>query len=203
MESTATLKTQTVSTTSIVEKKRTKPVLLTVADFEKWLSKKKTEYNYEFYHGEIIKKQPMKQIEFLIVKFLTRQFNKTIAYKNEAELLPEADSYIDDFRKRIPDLALFTLEQMKKAQTGQKSTTTFAIEILSDSESADHIETKIQDYFDAGVLTVWYIHPKTKKIYVYTSPNDVKIYHSEMLVNAQPALPDFEFPVNQLFETLN
>ncbi len=200
MESTATLKTPPVSTTSKVEKKRTKPVLLTVADFEKWQSKRKSDCNYEFYYGEIIKKQAMKQIEFLIVKFLTRWFTKTEAYKNEGELLAEADSYVDDFRKRIPDLAFFTLEQMKNVQKGVKLSTTFAIGILSDSESADHIETKIQDYFDAGVLTVWYIHPKTKKIYVYTSPNDVKIYHSDMIVNAQPALPDFEFPVSKLFD---
>ena len=180
--------------------KRVRKSLVTVDDFEKWLSKKSTDYNYEFYYGEIIKKQPMKQIEFLIVKFLTRLFTKTEAYKNEGELLAEADSYIDDFRKRIPDLAFFTLEQMKNIQKGAKLSTTFAIEILSDSESLQHVEAKIEDYFDAGVLTVWYIHPKTKKIYVYTSPNDVKIYHSDMIVNAQPALPDFEFPVNQLFD---
>ena len=131
---------------------------------------------------------------------MTRWFTKTEAYKNEGELLAEADSYVDDFRKRVPDLAFFTLEQMKNVQKGVKLSTTFAIEILSDSESADHIETKIQDYFDAGVLTVWYIHPKTKKIHVYTSPNDVKIYFGDMLVNAQPALPDFEFSVSKLFD---
>ncbi len=200
MESTLTSETTTVILPKVIPVKRVKPTFQTVADFEKWQSKRKSDYNYEFYYGEIIKKQPMKQLEFLIVKFLTRWFTKTAAYKAEAELLAEADSYVDEFRKRIPDLALFSLEEMRKAHKGEKIQTTFAIEILSDSESLQHIENKIQDYFDAGVLTVWYINPKTKKIYVYTSPTDVKIYFGDMIVNAQPALPDFEFPVHKLFD---
>ncbi len=201
MERTATLKIEPISATSSVEKKRTKPVLLTVADFEKWQSKRKSDCNYEFYYGEIIKKQPMKQNELEIYQILLEFFMQTKAFLAKGLLYAEADTPIDDFRKRIPDISFYTKEQVTEARkTGKKAITTFAIEILSDSESADHIETKIQDYFDAGVFTVWYIHPKTKKIYVYTSPNDVKIYHSDMIVNAQPALPDFEFPVSKLFD---
>ena len=188
------------STTSIANKRVRKP-LVTVADFEKWLSKKSTDYNYEFYYGEIIKKQPMKQNELEIYQILLEIFMRTKAFVERGLLYAEADTPIDEFRKRIPDIAFYTKDQVREARkTGKRAATTFAIEILSDSESLQHIENKIQDYFDAGVLTVWYIHPKTKKIYVYTSPNDVKIYHSDMIVNAQPALPDFEFPVNQLFD---
>lgn len=181
--------------------KRVRKVFVTVADFEAWQSKLKTDYNYEFYYGKIIKKQPMKQNKLEIYQILLEFFMQTKAFLAKGLLYAEADTPIDDFRKRIPDISFYTKEQVTEARkTGKKAVTTFAIEILSDSESADHIETKIQDYFDAGVLTVWYIHPKTKKIYVYTSPNDVKIYHSDMIVNAQPALPDFEFPVSKLFD---
>ncbi len=181
--------------------KRVRKALVTVADFEAWQSKLKTDYNYEFYYGEIIKKQPTKQNELEIYQILLEFFMQTKAFLAKGLLYAEADTPIDDFRKRIPDISFYTKEQVTEARkTGKKAVTTFAIEILSDSESADHIETKIQDYFDAGVLTVWYIHPKTKKIHVYTSPNDVKIYFGDMLVNAQPALPDFEFSVSKLFD---
>jgi len=41
----------------------------TVAEFEKWLARKKTDANYEFVRGRIIKKPPMKQEELFIVDF--------------------------------------------------------------------------------------------------------------------------------------
>ena len=173
--------------------------LATVEEFERWLSKKKTDYNYEFVNGQVIKKQPMKQNEFFIVKFLTRLFVKTNAYQQEAELLPEADTYIDEYRKRVPDLAYFTAEQIKKAAIGVKVVPAFVIELLSDSESFDDVEKKIKDYFDAGVQVVWYINPKSKRIHNYTSPKNVIICADNDVCSAAPALLDFKFEVRELF----
>ncbi|MES2777467.1 MAG: Uma2 family endonuclease [Bacteroidota bacterium] len=171
----------------------------TVAEFELWEAKRQPDHNYEFYYGEIIKKPGMKQLEFFIVKFLSRNFSRTAAYAAGAELLPEADVYIDAFRKRIPDLAVFTLKQIIASSKAEKVVPAFAIEILSDSETLSHIETKLQDYFDAGVKLVWYILPKTKKIYAYTAVDSVKIYVIGQSVKASPVLTDFEINIEQLF----
>lgn len=75
----------------------------TVAEFEKWLARKKTDANYEFVRGRIIKKLPMKQEELFIIDFLVRQFVKTGAFEQGDNLLTEFDSYVDAFRKRVPD----------------------------------------------------------------------------------------------------
>ncbi len=171
----------------------------TVAEFEKWVLSRKLKNIYEFRYGNIIKKGGMKQLEFFIVKFLSRSFTKTLAYQNEGELLPESDVPIDDFRKRIADLAYFNENQVNQAANGQKVIPSFAIELLSPNEVLEDIEDKIQDYFDAGVQVVWYISPKKKLIYVYTSPSDVKIYKGEQICHARPALPDFEFKTEDLF----
>jgi len=61
-----------------------------VAEFERWLAKKKTDYNYEFVEGKAIKKQPMKQNAFFIVSHLLDTFANTQAFKNKGKLLPEA-----------------------------------------------------------------------------------------------------------------
>ncbi len=171
----------------------------TVAEFEVWEFKRKSDYNYEFYYGEIIKKPGMKQLEFFIVKFLNRNFSKTAAYAAGAELIPEADVYIDGFRKRIPDVSFYTEAQIKAAAKGEKVVPAFAIEILSDSETLIHIETKIQDYFDAGVQLVWYILPKSKKIYAYSSPSELNVFIAGQSIKASPVLPDFEINIEQLF----
>ncbi|MEY4902685.1 MAG: hypothetical protein RLZZ292_500 [Bacteroidota bacterium] len=202
MESTifaAPIQPSTLQKSDVLRKSRVrKPV--TVEDFEKWLKLRKRENNYEFYYGEIIKKPAMKQDEFYIANLLIRLFIQTNAFIEGGMLFSECDAYIDSFRKRVPDLAFFTKQQIEDGRKGVKTIPSFAIEILSHSEAADDVEQKIQDYFDAGVQVVWYISPKGKRIYVYTAPTEVKIYHGSMCCNAQPALPDFEVVVSDLFE---
>ena len=178
--------------------------LQTVDEFEQWQDKYVHEGSYEFVRGRIIEKKEMKQAEYLILKFLTRLFTQTGAYEKGDELTPEMDSYVDNTRKRRPDLAYFTLEQIVETGQGIRQKTRFPIEILSDSESYRDVTDKIQDYFDGGAELVWYIVPRTdvpeqQKIYVYTSPDESKAYKGTEIISAIPVLPDFQFAVADLF----
>jgi Uma2 family endonuclease len=126
------------------------PVLKTVEEFEAWERLHPTEGSYEFVRGRIIKKESMKQDEVPIAGFLVRQFIKTPAFRRGDELMPEADSYVDGYRRHVPDLTYFTAEQLKAIRLGTRANTLFAIEILSDSETYQEVLDKIQDYFDGG-----------------------------------------------------
>lgn len=181
---------------------RNKKAIETVEDFEKWQRTKKSGYNYEFYYGRIIKKPAMKQIELSIIQFLTRRFAQTKAYQEYGELVTEMDTYIDVFRKRVPDMAYFSYKQIVETTKGIKVVPAFAIEILSDSESYSDVEDKIQDYFDAGIKTVWYILPKTQRIHVYTSAKSMQVYQGNDTCVAEPVLVDFKFVVSDLFKPL-
>ena len=183
--------------TNTVRKKKT---ITTVEEFENWQKKTRSQYNYEFYYGQISKKQSMKQNEFFIVKFLSRLFIKTQAFTDGGELLAESDTYVDLFRKRVPDMAYFTLNQIYEAAKGTKVVPAFTIELLSDSESFADVANKIQDYFDAGVALVWYISPKNKTIYAYTSTKDIKVYTGTDKCTANPVLSDFSFITEDLFK---
>lgn len=141
----------------------------------------------------------MKQDGFFIVKFLTRLFTKTVAYQEGDELIPEMDSYIDDVRKRRPDLGCFTLSQILATRTGSLIKTRFAVETLSDSEYHQDVLDKIQDYFDGGAQLVWYIIPRHRKIDVYTSPDESKAYKGADVISATPVVPDFQFTAADLF----
>lgn len=171
----------------------------TVAEFEKWLARRKTDANYEFVRGRIIRKPPMKQEELFIVDFLVRKFVKTAAFSQGDNLLTEFDSYVDPFQKRVPDLAFFNAEQIKATRTGKRVMPVFTLEVLSDSESQNDVLEKVQDYFDAGVQLVWYIAPKQRKIYAYTSPDDIKVFKGNDVCSAAPVVPDFTFVIDELF----
>ncbi|WP_317163084.1 Uma2 family endonuclease [Rudanella paleaurantiibacter] len=170
-----------------------------MAEFEQWEREYGHDGSYEFVRGRIIEKKDVKQNEFFLIRFLTRLFAKTAAYERGDELTPEMDSYVDSVRKRRPDLAYFTLEQIEDTRTGNRQKTRFAIEILSDSESYQDVLEKVQDYFDAGAELVWYVIPEHKKITVYTSPDFSQAYKGSELISAAPVLPDFQFRVDELF----
>ena len=84
-------------------------------------------------------------------------------------------------------------------RAGQQVKTSFTVEILSDSESYQDVIDKIQDYFDAGAELVWYVIPKSRKIYVYTSPDESRACKGTNVISAVPVLPDFQFMVSDLF----
>ncbi|WP_227699092.1 Uma2 family endonuclease [Spirosoma radiotolerans] len=139
-----------METTATSSRKKRPSAPQTVAEFEQWLACKKTDANYEFVRGRIIKKPPVKQAELFIARFLMRAFAKTQLYQNGSEMLSEGDAYVDTFRKRIPDLAIFTDEQIWEAKIGKRFMPPLAIEILSDSESQNDVLEKVQDFSMPG-----------------------------------------------------
>ncbi len=171
----------------------------TVAEFEKWESRQKGDWIYEFYYGEIIKKGGMKQLEALVVSFLMDGLSITSAKINGGKFFQEIEVYIDEQRKRVVDLAFFSREQIVSMATGQKEVPAFAIELLSKNELFEEIEKKLQDYFDVGVQLVWYISPKSKRIYAYSAKNVVKIFATGDVAIAAPVLPDFKIEIDKLF----
>ena len=172
--------------------------LTTVDEFEQWQQQPGHDGSFEFVRGHIIPKS-MKQNEIDIADFLARQFTQTVVYQHKHGLYAEMDSYIDNTRKRTPDLTYFTAEQRQAIRRGERVSTLFAIEILSDSESHQDVLDKLQDYFDGGAQLVWYIVPTRQKIYAYTSPDESKAFKGGEVISAAPVIADFQFVVADLF----
>ena len=172
--------------------------LSTVEEFEQWQRLPGNDGNFEFVRGQIIPKS-MKQNEVLLANFLIRQFIKTSSFQQGDVLMAETDSYVDGFRKRIPDITYLSADQLGAIRQGERVNTLFAIEILSDSEKHEEVLDKIQDYFDGGAQLVWYIVPKRQKIYAYTCPDHSTVYKEGQTITAAPVLPEFAFVVADLF----
>jgi Uma2 family endonuclease len=178
-----------------------KPIRRKFADveaFEKWAFQQ--ERGYEFTKGNTFKKNMIKETELLIIWFLTRLFKKTASYNQESELLGEVGMRLSTGSFRIPDLSFFTAEQHLTASRGERIVSEFVIEILSNSESGQHIADKISDYFASGVKVVWYIYPEIETIYVYTSPKKINVCNGDDIVSASPVVPDYTFAAKEIFK---
>jgi Uma2 family endonuclease len=181
----------------VTRKPNIKRSFKTVQAFEKWAYEQ--EFGYEFANKKVLRKEMIKDVELMIIWWLNNFFKSTEAFKSGANLVSEVGMRLETENFRIPDLAYFTAEQHFSAVKGEHPIPQLAIEFLSKSESAEDIDDKINDYFSSGVKLVWYIYPKTEKIYAYTSPKDIKVLQGDDVCNASPVIPDFEFKAKDIF----
>lgn len=82
----------------------------------------------------------------------------------------------------------------------------FAVEVRSENDYGNDAEEKIrkkkQDYFLAGTKVFWdvdLLNADTIKVYRDTDPENPTIYHRGEIAEAEPVLPGWVFPVDDLF----
>jgi Uma2 family endonuclease len=154
-------------------------------------------FKYEWNDGEIIKFTGMNKEQFYIYNILNKLFFRT-GYIEGGSLVTEQNVHLSGIQLRRPDISYLTDEQGEQGRMGEEMIPGFAIEIISTYDMINQLERKITEYFKAGVQVVWVIMPEQQKVYVHTSPRDVKACIEDDLCSAAPVLPDFEISVNEM-----
>ncbi|HMD96547.1 MAG TPA: Uma2 family endonuclease [Terriglobia bacterium] len=82
----------------------------------------------------------------------------------------------------------------------------FAVEVRSESDYGPAAEremaAKRQDYFAAGTQVVWdvdVLRSLVVRVYRATDPDNPKVYRRGEIAEAEPAVPGWTFPVEDLF----
>ena len=106
--------------------------------------------------------------------------------------------------KRRPDLAFVSAERWPIGKRVPRTEAwdvipDLAVEFISQSNSADEVAGKIDEYFHAGVRQVWVVYPVTSKVQVYESPTRVKILQLGDELQGDPLIPGFRLPLSELF----
>ncbi|MEX2168701.1 MAG: Uma2 family endonuclease [Pirellulales bacterium] len=104
-----------------------------------------------------------------------------------------------------PDAAYYT-----GPRTGMKflrGAPDFAVEVRSEGDYGPAPERQMAekriDYFAAGTVIVWDVDLNSDEViraYRADSPNDPLIFRCGEIANAEPAVPGWTFPVDDLFE---
>jgi len=157
-------------------------------------------FKYEWNNGFLEAREKMiKPSELYLLQNLQRAFVKTAFYQAKGELLTETACPISEGKYRVPDLAVFSKEQIERAREGEPPVPMFIIELVSKSDKFDYYDAKLEEYFSAGVQVVWLVSPVQKKVRVFTSPKEVKICTGDDVCSAAPAIADFTITPNELF----
>jgi Uma2 family endonuclease len=74
-----------------------------------------------------------------------------------------------------------------------------AIEVVSPTDFAEDLLTKIDDYFRAGVSLVWVAYPSLRLIQVYESMTRIRVVTATDELDGASVLPGFRVAVAALF----
>jgi Uma2 family endonuclease len=75
-----------------------------------------------------------------------------------------------------------------------------AIEVVSPTNAAVHVQAKIHEYFEAGVSRVWVIYPQQKTIHIYASTTEIHVLQLGDELDGGDLIPGFRLPLAALFE---
>lgn len=153
-------------------------------------------FKYEWNDGELIQFARTKRKHLQLIKRLNRLFLQTNAHEAGGELICEQDVMLTGIQMRRPDMAYFSDEQIQNED--EEPIPAFCIEVISPTDEGEKIETKLTEYFKAGVQVVWHIFPESEVVYVYTARKMVRICTDDDICSAQPVLDDFTMTVNEL-----
>jgi Uma2 family endonuclease len=107
--------------------------------------------------------------------------------------------------QRRPDLAFVSFERWAR---GRRTPTAnawevvpdLAVEVVSPSNLAEEIPTRVREYFDAGVRRVWVIYTHESLIYEYDSTHSIRVLGREDFLDGGAVVPGFRLALTELFE---
>jgi Uma2 family endonuclease len=74
-----------------------------------------------------------------------------------------------------------------------------AVEVVSPTDSADDIQSKLRDYLKYGVRMIVYVYPKSKTLNVHT-PHGTRILTTDDTFDGGDVLPGFSIAVADIFK---
>jgi Uma2 family endonuclease len=162
---------------------------------------------YEVVDGKILEKPPMGAKGSILTSSLLIRIG-LIARSNRLGRAVAETLFLMDRTgklKRRPDLA-FVSDQRWPLNRPVPDTETWdvipdlAVEFVSESNSANSIMIKIEEYFQVGVRVVWVIYPVVSKVYVYNSPTRVRVLQLGDELDGQDMIPGFRVALSTLFK---
>jgi Uma2 family endonuclease len=166
----------------------------------------KVEGKAELVNGEIVHMSPTGGLPHYAAQKITMSLGvyETIATKGFA--IGDNTAFVVNLPHRksfSPDAAFYTGEITMKFFQGAP---VFAVEVRSEIDYGPSAERRMAkkraDYFAAGTLIVWdvdLLSENVVRVYRAGDPEEPAIYHRGEIAEAEPAVPGWTMPVDDLF----
>lgn len=104
---------------------------------------------------------------------------------------------------RIPDVSFISWSRMPAGGLEQQPIAdiipNLAIEVISQSNTREEMDRKLNEYFQFGVEVVWYIYPQSQEVVVYTSSSQSTTLREPQSLDGGAVLPGLELSITDIF----
>lgn len=103
---------------------------------------------------------------------------------------------------RIPDVAFASWKEFPNGVTDEPVPNVvpdLAVEVLSEGNTKQEMDGKLEDYFGAGVRLVWFVEPRKKTVEVFTSKDASTVLSQNATLTGGDVLPGFSLPLKLFF----
>lgn len=146
--------------------------------------------------------------ESLLAGTLLTLLNNFVVPRNLG-MVTGADGMIHLFpgQVRIPDIAYFSWGRIPGGCIPREAipelVPDLAVEVLSDSNTAQEMLRKRREYFDAGVCQVWEIDPEARTVAVFSAAETHVLLMESQTLDGGDVLAGFSLPLKLLFGELD
>ena len=103
---------------------------------------------------------------------------------------------------RAPDAAFVAAERLPTGDLPAgylRLAPDLVVEVVSPSDTASELQSKVFTWLDAGCRVVWVVYPATRSVTVYRSREDVRVLTEEDTLDGSPVFQGFSAGVHDLF----
>src|SRR5215217_3791324 len=102
---------------------------------------------------------------------------------------------------RAPDVAYVAAERLPLARVRgyPELAPDLVVEVVSPNDTAGEVQTKVEEWLQAGSRLVWVLYPTTRTAMVYLPDGTARLLHADDTLLGEPVLPGFACRVGELF----
>jgi Uma2 family endonuclease len=163
---------------------------------------------YEVVAGQRVELPPMSAFETVLATVLSAHLCDFAMAKGLGRVATETLFLLralGEKEERRPDVAFVSYRRWPRNRRVPRTKAwdvapDLAVEVVSPTNTANQVLTKIREYFQGGVERVWVIYPELEEVYVYSSPTQPRVLSRADDLDGDTVLPGFRLPIATLFE---
>jgi Uma2 family endonuclease len=154
----------------------------------------------ELIGGEVVKMPPASLLHDLIKNRINELLMDYLRANPQLGLKPlvEIGAHVSDYDAFIPDVSVVKRSLLPGTTRVFQGSPDLAIEVVSPSDTAKHLERKVDAYLQGGAKSVWIVFPESRSVMVHTRESVRKLKADQLITD--PLLPGFSTPVAAFFE---
>ncbi len=154
----------------------------------------------ELIGGEIVRMPTPSQLHDLIKSEISLKLSQFLLANTNLRLksVVEMGVRVNQLNVLVPDVTVIRRDRINLAARIFEGAPDLAVEVVSPTDTASHLKTKVDAYLANGCHSVWVVYPESKSVISYSVDSMHEFRADEAIED--PLLPGFSVPVSAFFE---